>query len=110
MGYARVPNGTGPFQIQTPTFSATNNVTDVHQANVVQAGLRIFPNPATAEVWLDTESKAGSQPLLIRSIDGRVMLETTAESGRNLMHVDQWPSGIYVVQYGPVARKLVVQK
>ena len=26
MGYARVPNGTGPFVIQSPTFSTNNDL------------------------------------------------------------------------------------
>lgn len=109
-GYARVPNGTGPFQIQTPTFNASNNVTGVTQADVLQADLRMYPNPAAAEVWFETASVAAPLPLIVRSVDGRVMLEIFAGSDRVRVSVRQWPNGLYVVQYGPLVRKLVVQK
>jgi hypothetical protein len=109
-GYARVPNGTGPFQIQTPTFNASNSVTGVTQADVQQADMRMFPNPAAAEVWFETASVAAPLPLIVRSVDGRVMLETFAGSDRVRVSVRQWPNGLYVVQYGPLVRKLVVQK
>ncbi|MBL7913995.1 MAG: CotH kinase family protein [Bacteroidia bacterium] len=51
-GYARVPNGTGNFVIQNPTFSANNNPTSLSDNPVQVTGLSVYPNPARERIWV----------------------------------------------------------
>jgi hypothetical protein len=45
MGYARVPNGSGPFVEQAPTFNANNDHASAVQEAAVPAAFEAFPNP-----------------------------------------------------------------
>ncbi|HQW87794.1 MAG TPA: hypothetical protein PLH93_11430, partial [Flavobacteriales bacterium] len=45
MGYARVPNGSGPFVEQTPTFAATNDLFSTVHGTAAGVAFEAFPNP-----------------------------------------------------------------
>jgi len=47
--YARVPNGTGPFTVQGPTFSANNETVGIAEA---RPPALVGPNPAPAGSWI----------------------------------------------------------
>ncbi|MDQ3099895.1 MAG: CotH kinase family protein, partial [Bacteroidota bacterium] len=46
LGLARVPNGTGPFVIQSPTYAMSNEFNVGITASAAAIDLSIFPNPA----------------------------------------------------------------
>lgn len=52
MGYARVPNGSGPFVEQTPTFAANNDLVSAVQDAEVAAAFEAYPNPTAGALTL----------------------------------------------------------
>lgn len=108
MGYARVPNGTGPFVIQNRTFAATNSVTPTTEPSALAVpAIRVSPNPATdyCTVTLAAEQTDGS--LQLTDISGRVLKEIPAQPVVQ-MEVADLPQGIYFLKWGELATKLVV--
>lgn len=58
MGYARVPNGTGSFVIQAPTFNASNGPVGVGSTENSAApdGIRVYPNPACDHLFVEMDT------------------------------------------------------
>ncbi|MBK6543555.1 MAG: T9SS type A sorting domain-containing protein [Flavobacteriales bacterium] len=92
MGYARVPNGTGPFVIQAPTYGANNNALGIITANTTT--MRMYPNPAGSQVVL-VWSAMEAYPIEI--IDGmqRTVWSGTVRSGSSI-DVADFAAGTYV--------------
>lgn len=106
-GLARVPNGTGNFIIQAPTFNGNNGVTGVTDVANEQPALHLFPNPAGSTVLVKSDRLLSGVPLIIRDITGRIFGQWSPVGTTLSISVQDWPSGIYMVQYGQTARKLV---
>lgn len=108
MGYARIPNGTGDFVIQAPTFNANNEGTvGTDDPNFEATTLRIFPNPSkglvtvetnlTDEALLEVFHPTGQQ-LLSRNIRGLLQLD-----------LSELPAGFYFIKVGNTVQKLVIE-
>ncbi len=74
MGYARVPNGTGPFVIQSPTFNASNDVTSTDTPEAYMQGISVAPNPVAGQMTVRTRNLAPDTRLIIRDATGRLVL------------------------------------
>lgn len=109
LGYARVPNGTGPFVIQAPTFNATNSVSATETPENSTVILNISPNPATETVQIRMEESARGARLTVSSIDGKQMLETPASTSHTI-NVSEWPAGMYIARVGNTFAKLMVTR
>ena len=96
MGYARVPNGTGTFIFQDPTFNANN---DAHSSvdSLASSGLVLFPNPATSEFNLVFSELPSQTSMSIISTSGQVVMSRTITSMMTTISVDKLNSGIYLV-------------
>lgn len=105
-GYARVPNGTGPFKIQTPTFGSNNNTVSVDGSVDVQP-IAILPNPANDILLLDMKNAGRVSRLMVLNIEGKPMIEAEVE-GSYRLNVADWPNGLYVIIWGNRRAKLVV--
>ncbi len=106
MGYARIPNGTGSFVIQEPTFAANNegpSAIDPNGTDVLT--WQFIPNPASSWLYL---SGVTDEAITIRNITGQVMWSNTGE-GLQSIAVATWPNGVYIAQSGPVVQRLVIQ-
>ena len=87
MSFARVPNGSGSFLMQYPTFNKNNNLaTSVHYE---QQLLRVYPNPFTDLLFLD-----GSYSIEVRDVVGNLIFK--GEEVSNIL-TSKWSSGIYFV-------------
>jgi len=109
MGYARVPNGTGPFVIQEATFGAFNGTVATFEPGSLDANvISIAPNPAseTLNIQLSGEKIEGS--VFVKDATGRTVLETKAQSTQTL-YVGDWPSGVYFLKWGNFAAKVLVR-
>lgn len=104
-GYARVPNGSGPFIIQQPTFAANNDNVGISESTTA-AGFRLYPNPATTQVLLVWDEPV---PHVVSIIDAtqRVVWSGTLGSGSQV-DVSGFASGTYVVRLPQGSRRLVV--
>jgi hypothetical protein len=106
MGYARVPNGTGPFVVQTPTFAANNNLTVSVTEVIATAELLAFPNPASTTLFLRS-----SEPIdvVVHDALGRRLWEGRVV-GRTELDVSGWSNGTYFIRHDAGVLKLVVAR
>lgn len=104
-GYARRPNGTGSFVIQTPTFNRTNQLTataDVLTPNAV----RLFPNPTTEGVTIEIDSDKKIRVQVVNML-GQVVFDAPVFQ-EVFVKTTAWQRGIYMVKIGDVLKKLVI--
>jgi hypothetical protein len=106
VAYARVPNGTGPFVSQAPTYNAQN--TPVAIVDPRSLALQLFPNPAKDRIQVLLSGVSEAQPMQVRNALGQLMLEGTLH-GRASIDVASWPAGVYFLRAGSEARQFVVQ-
>ncbi|MBV6405407.1 MAG: CotH kinase family protein [Flavobacteriales bacterium] len=94
MGYARVPNGSGPFVVQAPTFAANNDLgAAVPEGDAITA-LAAWPNPTTGAL---TVRSSVPSDLELRDATGR-LLWTGRINGTEEMDLTGWPAGGYVLR------------
>lgn len=105
MGYARVPNGTGPFVIQAPTFAASNDVTGFDEV-APNAGFRMYPNPASTHVILVWDG-AGTHTVTIHDATGRLVRNLILNSG-SILETSTFGPGTYTVRCAQATQRLVV--
>lgn len=110
MGYARVPNGTGDFVIQAPTFGVSNDqATAVTELAASGPVLLIYPNPAGEQVVIEPAISGGrTMQVRISSILGRVVSDM-ALSTRQTIDTTGWQPGLYLVVADGVAHKLLIR-
>ena len=96
LGYARVPNGTGDFNFQAPTFSSNN---DGHStvADLEHVDLLLFPNPASTELNLVFSTTPKKASLSIVSTSGQTVLSEAITSATTTIDVEKLIPGIYLV-------------
>jgi len=96
-GYARVPNGTGSFVIQDPTFNINNETyLSIDDFSLVQE-FGVYPNP-TAEILNISNSERIIQNIKIHTIQGRLIYESSyANQNQVSIDVSGYTNGLYVV-------------
>lgn len=98
--WARVPNGTGPFVAQTPTFSGPNSVSVVSQPHQSALKWTLSPNPASdfIQVKMATETVV-EQPfeIVILNGDGKALMGHCAANNDFSIDIHQLPSGRYTL-------------
>lgn len=103
MAYARIPNGTGPFVQQAPTFAANNEIS----TNVVESirdGFLVFPNPASSSVTIHP-----SAPTDLVILDALQRMVWQGRSTHTLViDTSAWPPGTYIIRSAHRASRLVV--
>jgi hypothetical protein len=110
MGYARVPNGTGPFVIQNRTFAANNDATSTGEPD---QNLEVKLYPTLTEDILNIElSEADSGWLTVFNVLGKMIFKRQI-SATNQLNISDLPPGIYlanIVADGKTAvKKFVVE-
>ncbi len=109
MGYARVPNGTGAFRIQAPTFAVSNDIVGAKEPQYTPAGLRIGPNPANRVLTIAIENATPDAPLTVIDSYGRIIWQHLPYATTFALSVADWPSGVYWIQYAGEVVRFVVQ-
>jgi hypothetical protein len=95
MGYARMPNGTGPFVIQGPTYAQNNNNVGITEVSGTSA-LRLFPNPASTAIMLLLDGN-GAQDVTISDATGQIVW-TGKVHAHAKVDVGSWAPGSYIVR------------
>ena len=107
MGYARVPNGTGNFVIQGPTFANHNvNPTAIGPA-IERLPLSIYPNPAQHTLHITLEGVNEGKTVEIYNALAQRVWRGDIREGTEVNVVD-WPSGIYVVRVDHTALNVLI--
>lgn len=107
MGYARVPNGTGNFVIQAPTFNANNSPLASAEFNASNPAMRIVPNPARNSTTVYLPSLEENTMLQVYNTLGQLVLEQPAQLETTLTFNNK-VTGTYIVKYGNQTQKIVV--
>jgi spore coat protein CotH len=107
-GYARVPNGTGNFVIQGPTFSANNNSVGINEiSNDIPAQISLYPNPATDLVQIQLLDD-NQRDLEIYNAFGQ-QIERKGYTSFYSISTSDWAAGVYYVRCGESVKKLVIR-
>ena len=108
-GYARIPNGTGPFVIQEPTFNTFNETVPTLEPEAFTINeLRVSPNPASETLNIELVGGIIEGNLLVTDAMGQTIIQTSALSNQTLFVAD-WPKGIYFLKWANLAAKIVIQ-
>jgi hypothetical protein len=107
-GLARVPNGTGAFVIQTPTFRYNNNLsTDLVSVTSAVNALSVSPNPANSLVRIFSNDISQST-LEIFDRTGR-LVSSQRFNGNLVVNTEDLSNGLYFVRCGPANSRLIIQ-
>ncbi len=93
LGYARIPNGTGNFVMQSPTFSAYNSMTIGIAESNEQSEVSVFPNPANEVVHF--KSKWRIQSIALYDLQGKCIMSAFNQQSLNLSQIS---SGLYMLK------------
>lgn len=108
MGYARIPNGTGNFVIQAPTFNGNNEgVVGTANPEFAPIVLTIFPNPTDGFVTIETNLTEVMDLEVIHTTGQRLLRRTIL--GTASLDLRTFPAGVYYVRVGNVVEKVVVE-
>lgn len=108
MGYARVPNGSGPFVEQAPTFNANNDLVSSVQEAATPAAFEAFPNPTNGVLTVRCSTPTD---LELHDATGR-MLWTGRVNGNTTLDLGMRDAGSYLLRApatGGVLRIMVVR-
>jgi hypothetical protein len=118
--YARVPNGTGGFVVQTPSPRANNNLMATSVSTSFGAGsgassavLRVFPQPASSMMVIEFENRdqflstALGKQLELYNAFGQKVMEARADAQRMTFDIAALPQGVYYLRCGEYRRVLL---
>jgi hypothetical protein len=106
---ARIPNGTGNFVIQAPTFGFNNElVSSLSQDNLLQS-ISLYPNPAQDFVWVEVAASLAGKNMQVLNSLGQLMLDFSAQP---LIQLDLslFPSSIYFLHCEGEMKRLMVTR
>jgi hypothetical protein len=107
MGYARNPNGTGNFVIQTPTFNANNESLATNPFEMPKNTISIYPNPASNQINVTISDLIENENIKIFNQLGQLVLEQKA-SKENTINVATLASGTYILSYNQISKKIIL--
>jgi hypothetical protein len=105
MGFARNPNGTGSFVIQSPTFNTFNSATGLEESDK-QTSFYFFPNPASEQLFLETKKPTR---ITLQNSLGQIIMEISVNGKQNLS-IEGLVSGVYFLQSSTETQKLLIVK
>ena len=108
MGYARVPNGTGNFVIQSPTFNANNEVLST-SAQDWASMVKIYPNPTSSQLTISSDLIA-LESVAVYNLQGQRLIEQQAEGQNKLvLELQGLAKGIYLVELNQAIKIKIVK-
>lgn len=95
IAYARIPNGTGDFIYQNPTFNTNNEHVGIEDEELGE--LQVFPNPASEILYLKVPAELQGTVATIHSLSGQ-LVQTAAMSFENeSIDISKLPNGMYIL-------------
>jgi hypothetical protein len=97
MGYARIPNGTGSFVIQAPTFNANNESLSVTTINDFNNALVYYPNPTSSLFYIKNDA-FDINDVKVFNLQGQLLFNTSNNT-TNSVEIDfsNYSKGMYLV-------------
>ncbi len=109
MGYARVPNGSGNFVIQTPTFNGNNETISTNKVNKSNA-FKIFPNPTNGVFNIIIDDNFNETIFEVFDVQGRKVDEINITSKQFQVNASDWGGGLFVLKYGNTVKRMLILK
>ena len=109
LGFARVPNGTGNFVFQTPTFGLDNSGTTDIEDIKEESSFQLYPNPASQLVFLKIPDWKPGEEIRVFNTQGQLILQQSGNQEMEI-NVSTWAKGLYFVQYKGDVKRLIVGK
>ncbi len=101
---ARVPNGTGPFIPQAPTFNANNG--GVFTTEIPNNHFKVYPTIVTNDIFIENNQEAIKNcQLSIYSLDGKKIVEKNevmTPFSINKINIEQLNIGSYFLSIQPI--------
>ncbi len=97
MSLAREPNGTGPFVIKPHSFNTDNDI-DVSTLSAIPVSVSFFPNPTRDLLRIDLGAIAHGKRISLINLEGKVAIETVANSSILDLDMSALSHGNYILQ------------
>ena len=96
MGYARNPNGTGDFVIQSPTFNYNNESLSVEDYQFGDS-LKLYPNP-TNGVFVLENVRYNIESVAIYNIQGQLLFQNSFKNVNQIeLDLSSYSKGVYML-------------
>ena len=96
VAYARVPNGTGDFVFQIPTFNKTNDITGVFDPE--NNPFNIYPNPVSDQLNIELSEINNNGIVKVLDQNGQTVLQKNITSQSGALNISNLKSGLYIIQ------------
>ncbi|WP_397363144.1 CotH kinase family protein [Olleya sp. R77988] len=108
MGYARIPNGTGSFVIQAPTFNGNNESLSVGDFDL-DNNLQVYPNPTSDVLTVKTPSAIIEKVSIFNSL-GQVLYQNTYQNSNQVeLDFSALAKGVYMVNINDTTTLKIVR-
>jgi hypothetical protein len=110
LGFARVPNGTGNFIVQAPTFKANNETSSaLVNADYPTIEFDAFPNPSNGVVNIRISKLTDNQRIYVFNQLGQQIYNIEAFTEMQL-NLESLTAGIYYIKYTDKINKINIIK
>jgi hypothetical protein len=106
MGYARIPNGTGNFVIQAPTFNANNESLGINQYSV--SDIKFFPNPV--DTMLNINAPFLIDDVKVFSSLGQLLLSEKYNLNNISLDLSSFEQGVYLMKINNTFSQIILKK
>ncbi len=96
VAYARVPNGTGDFVFQTPTFNKTNDITGVIDPE--NNPFSIYPNPVSDQLNIELSEINNNGIVKVLDQNGQIVLQKNITTQYGALNISNLKSGLYIIR------------
>ena len=100
-----MPNGKGPFVVQTHTFNANNGLGTLTVENI-NSQLHLYPNPASDNLTIQIPY---AQRIKAYDLLGKEHLNLSHIRGSANVNISSWTKGIYIFLIDNESRKITIQ-
>jgi spore coat protein CotH len=111
MGYARIPNGTGSFVIQAPTYNANNEIPlRVNQVNSFISSLKLYPNPTSNILNISNEEYV-IESIEVINLQGQILFKSNNLNQNNMtIDLSNYSNGMYLVNINNQTSIKIIKK
>lgn len=109
LSMARIPNGTGNFQMGDPTFNASNDPTS-RQPQIDPEDFQVFPNPVSSSLRIEVDAAELQDELVIVNALGQKVYSSKLMSTRLQIDTNSWSEGLYILNYKGLSKRILVSR
>ncbi len=105
--YARNPNGTGNFVIQSHTFNKNNNTTAVSDVKKLSV-ITIYPNPAQNICYIESSDGENFEFQIFNQLG--IPIDSGSNQWKYSLNLEGLSNGVYFVKVNETTKKLVINR